>query len=92
VGEGDRSPRMTPVSDRFPRGGRKVRTGKGTVVGNANPARAEGKCHRKDTAVETQKYGKFETLKHREKNDKLSYSMLLVSAFLRFCGKGEMVR
>jgi len=30
--------------------GRKVRTGQGTVVGNANPARAEGKCHRKYTA------------------------------------------
>jgi len=31
-------------------GVRKVRTGQGTVVGNANPARAEGKCHRKHTA------------------------------------------
>ena len=32
------------------RGMRKVRTGQGTVVGNANPARAEGKCRRNDTA------------------------------------------
>ena len=38
-----------------PTSGRKVRTGQGTVVGNANPARAEGKCHRKETAGETSK-------------------------------------
>ncbi len=29
---------------------RKVRTGQGTVVGNANPTQVEGKCHRKYTA------------------------------------------
>ncbi len=29
---------------------RKVRTGQGRVVGNANPGQPEGKCHRKHTA------------------------------------------
>ena len=29
---------------------RKVRTPQGTVVGNADPGKPAGKCHRKDTA------------------------------------------
>ena len=31
-------------------GSRKVRTPKGMVVGNADPGKPAGKCHRKDTA------------------------------------------
>lgn len=45
-GRGDRS------AGALASAGRKVRTGQGTVVANSNPARAEGKCHRKHTALD----------------------------------------
>ena len=55
-GRGDRSVGPVGLREQVPvvlgSVGRKVRTGQGTVVANGNPARAEGKCHRKDTALD----------------------------------------
>jgi hypothetical protein len=53
------------------------------VVGNANPARAEGKCHRKDTACETSERGRVETS---------GRNVLMFRCSDVFVGKGEMVR
>ncbi len=60
AGEGDRrhgaGAQATGMASLLVRScGRKVRTGQGAVVGNANPGQPEGKCHRKDTAGKTSK-------------------------------------
>ena len=45
-----RYPALRRLSSRGGSPSRKVRTSQGRVVGNADPGKPAGKCHRKDTA------------------------------------------